>query len=514
MFESAELGHQIDKAVYAKEVPKLREALLDAQFDFAAAKKFETIILVGGVDGAGRSETVNLLNEWMDPRHIEVHGMGEPSDEERERPPMWRFWRVLPPEGRIGVFMGSWYSWPILDYVYGNIDQSAFHEKIERVARFEKMLVDEGALLIKYWFHLSKDGQRKRLKSLEKDPRTRWRVSKRDWVHFEMYDKFIDADEQALRMTSTAEAPWYIIEGSDARYRELTVGKILLEAMRKRLDEQESPSKGSHAPPLLPSIDNLHVLKSLDLTRSLSKKAYDRALEEQQGRLVQLVRDPLFKEISVVVAFEGNDAAGKGGSIRRITGTLDARQYQVIPIAAPTDEERARPYLWRFWRHLSRRGRIILFDRSWYGRVLVERVEGFCGEIDWMRAYGEINDFEDQLARHDTVVVKFWLAISKEEQMRRFKEREQTGFKRYKITEEDWRNREKWDQYERAVCDMVERTSTDYAPWTLVESNDKNFARIKVLTTLCDRIEACLNERRKLAKKQNGKAAKAKTKKK
>jgi polyphosphate:AMP phosphotransferase len=512
MFESAELGHQIDKAVYSKEVPKLREALLDAQFDFAAAKKFEVIILVGGVDGAGRSETVNLLNEWMDPRHIEVHGMGEPSDEERERPPMWRFWRVLPPKGRIGVFMGSWYSWPILDYVYGNIDQAAFHEKVERIVGFEKMLVDEGALLIKYWFHLSKDGQRKRLKALEKDPRTRWRVSKRDWAHFEMYDKFIDADEQALRMTSTAEAPWYIIEGADARYRELTVGNILLEALHRRLEAKDGPAKASHVPPLLPSIDKRHVLKSLDLSRALSKKAYERTLEEQQGRLVQLVRDPLFKEISVVVVFEGNDAAGKGGSIRRITGTLDARQYQVIPIAAPTDEERAHPYLWRFWRHLSRRGRITLFDRSWYGRVLVERVEGFCAEVDWMRAYGEINDFEDQLARHDTVVVKFWLATSKEEQMRRFKEREQTGFKRYKITEEDWRNREKWEQYERAVCDMVERTSTDYAPWTLVESNDKNYARVKILTTLCDRIEASLAERRKLAKKQAAKAARAKAK--
>ncbi|MBI5938344.1 MAG: polyphosphate:AMP phosphotransferase [Betaproteobacteria bacterium] len=512
MFESAELGHKIDKATYDKEVPKLREALLDVQFDFAAAKKFETVILVGGVDGAGRSETVNLLNEWMDPRHIEVHGMGEPSDEERERPPMWRFWRVLPPVGRIGVFMGSWYSWPIVDYVYGNIDKEAYHDKIERIARFEKMLVDEGALLIKYWFHLSKDGQRKRLKSLEKDPRTRWRVSERDWKHFELYEKFHEADEQALRMTSTAEAPWYIIEGSDARYRELTVGKILLEGLRRRVEEKDGAPPAGHVPPLLPPIDQLHLLKALDLSRALNKKAYERALEEQQGRLVQLARDPLFKEMSVVVVFEGNDAAGKGGSIRRITGALDARQYQVIPIAAPTEEERAHPYLWRFWRHLSRRGRITLFDRSWYGRVLVERVEGFAPEADWMRAYGEINDFEDQLARHDTVVVKFWLATSKEEQMRRFKEREQTGFKRYKITDEDWRNREKWEQYEHAVCDMVERTSTDYAPWTLVESNDKNFARIKVLTTVCDRIEAYMAARRKAAKKQNGESAKEKGK--
>jgi polyphosphate:AMP phosphotransferase len=509
MFESAELGHKIDKATHEREVPKLREALLDAQFDFVAARKFQVIILVGGVDGAGRSETVSLLNEWMDPRHIEVHGMGDPSDEERERPPMWRFWRALPPDGRIGVFMGSWYTWPILDYVYDNIDQAAFHDKIERITHFEKMLVDEGALVVKFWFHLSRDGQRKRLKALEKDPRSCWRVTPRDWSRLAMYEKFHEADEQALRMTSTADAPWYIVEGADPRYRELTVGKILLEAMRRRLKQKAKPAKASSAPPLLPPIDNLHLLKSLDLSQSLSKKQYERALEEQQARLALLTRDPLFSEISVVVVFEGNDAAGKGGSIRRITGALDARNYQVIPIAAPSEEERAHPYLWRFWRHLPRRGRLTLFDRSWYGRILVERVEGFCPEVDWMRAYGEINDFEDQLARHDTVVVKFWLAISKDEQMRRFKEREQTGFKRYKITDEDWRNREKWEQYESAVCDMVERTSTDYAPWTLIESNDKRFARIKVLTTLSDRIEACLDARRKKMKKQNGDKSKS-----
>jgi polyphosphate kinase 2 (PPK2 family) len=207
-----------------------------------------------------------------------------------------------------------------------------------------------------------------------------------------------------------------------------------------------------------------------------------------------LTRSPAFRKLTVIAMFEGNDAAGKGGAIRRITSALDARQYNIIPIAAPTEEERAQPYLWRFWRHVPRRGRITIFDRSWYGRVLVERVEGFCSESDWMRAYSEINDFESQLARHNIVVVKFWLAISKEEQLRRFKEREKIGFKRFKITEEDWRNREKWEAYEHAVCDMVDRTSTEIAPWTLVEANDKYFARIKVLKTLSDRIEAALKK--------------------
>ncbi len=502
MFESAELGHKIDKATYAREVPALREALLEAQFDFVAAARFETIILVGGVDGAGRSETVNLLNAWMDPRHIKVHGMGDPSDEESERPPMWRFWRALPADGRIGVFMGSWYSRPILDRVYGRTGAAEFHEETDRIVRFEKMLADEGALIIKLWLHLSKSGQKQRLKALERDPQTRWRVTRRDWLHYELYDRFIEADEQILRRTSTGRAPWYLIEGTDARYRELTVGKIVLEALRKHLESATAPGHDTHAPPLPPAIDNLSLLRALDLGQRLGKKAYEQALAQYQGRLAQLTRDPLFQSMSVVLVFEGNDAAGKGGSIRRIVQALDARQYQVIPTAAPTDEERAHPYLWRFWRHLSRRGRFTIFDRSWYGRVLVERVEGYCTEYDWMRAYGEINDFEDQLARHDTLVLKFWLAIGEDEQLKRFKAREETGFKRYKITEEDWRNRDKWAAYERAVCDMVERTSTEYAPWVLVEANDKNYARIKILRTLCEHLEAALERMRKVAKRK------------
>ncbi|MDP2785286.1 MAG: polyphosphate:AMP phosphotransferase [Sulfurimicrobium sp.] len=492
MFESAELGHKIDKATYDKEVPLLREALLDTQLDLAQSGKFPVIVLLGGVDGAGRGETVNLLNEWMDPRHVQSHGMGEPSDEELDRPMMWRFWRALPPKGKIGVFLGSWYTWPILNRVTGVTKIADLDQSLERAKRLEKMLTDEGALIIKFWLHLSKDKQEKRLKVLEKDPKTRWRVTGRDWEHFKLYDKFRTVHESVIRHTSTAEAPWFIVEGEDPRYRSLTIGKMIQEAIRKRLDAAEKPAAGINAPPLLPSIDHLDILKTLDLSQKIEKKKYEEELEKYQGKLALLTRDPRFREITVIAVFEGNDAAGKGGSIRRITGALDARIYQVVPIAAPTEEERAQPYQWRFWRHVPRRGRVTIFDRSWYGRVLVERVEGYCSEADWMRAYSEINDFESQLARHNIVVSKFWLTISKEEQLKRFKEREKTGFKRYKITDEDWRNREKWDAYEQAICDMVDRTSTESAPWTLVEANDKYFARIKVLKTLCDQIESRL----------------------
>ena len=492
MFESAELGHKIDKDSYDKEVPQLREDLLNAQFDLSEKGKFQVIILVGGVDGAGKGETVNLLNEWMDPRHIQVHAMGEMTDEERERPAMWRFWRASPPKGKIGVFFGSWYTAPIVRRVLKQSSAAELNQHVEQIKHFERMLTNEGALVLKFWFHLSKEVQNKRLKTLEKHPKTRWRVTAQDWQRFKLYDKFRKVSEYTLRETSTAEASWFVVEGGDARYRNLTVGKTLLQALRNRLDHPVKPV--ARVAPLQPTIDQLNVLGELDMTQKIAKKKFDTELEKYQGKLALLTRDPKFRKISVIAAFEGSDAGGKGGAIRRITGALDARHYLIIPVAAPTEEERAQPYLWRFWRNVPRIGQFTIFDRSWYGRVLVERVEKYCTEADWMRAYGEINDFEEQLTERGAVVVKFWLAITKEEQLRRFKEREKTGYKRFKITAEDWRNREKWDDYERAVCDMVDRTSTEIAPWTLVEANDKNFARIKILKTLCERIEDAMKK--------------------
>jgi AMP-polyphosphate phosphotransferase len=492
MFESAELGHKISKEVYKKELPVVREALLDAQLDLLQAAKFPVVILLAGVDCAGKGETMNLLHEWMDPRHIESHAQRELTDEERERPSMWRYWRDLPPKGKIGIFIGSWYSSPLIDNVNGRSKNAELDQQLDRIIRFETMLCNEGALILKFWLHLSEDQQKKRLKKLEKDPKTSWRVKESDWRNCKMYDRFRLVSERMLRTTSTPEAPWIIVEGSDDRYRSLSIGKAILDAMRRRLDAPEGPKSEEPLPPLFSSIDGLQILQTLTMTKKIAKNKYDDELETLQGRLNRLTRHKNFDKISVVVLFEGNDAAGKGGSIRRVTQALDARAYRIIPIAAPTEEERAQPYLWRFWRHLPRRSRFAIFDRSWYGRVLVERVEGFCSQADWMRAYSEINDFEEQMVRNHTVVVKFWLAITQQEQLKRFKEREKIGFKRFKITEEDWRNREKWPQYEQAVCDMIDRTSTEIAPWTLVEANDKNHARIKVLKTVCSQIEQAL----------------------
>ena len=492
MLDSANLDHRVDKSAYQREELKLRDALLHAQYDLKENGSFPVLILIAGVEGAGKGETVNLLNEWMDPRHIHTHAFPALSDEERERPLMWRYWRALPPKGCIGIFFGAWHTEPIVLRVQGAISKRELGNYVGEIQRLEKMLTDEGVMLVKFWFHLSKPQQKKRLKALEKDPKTAWRVTELEWKYFKQYDNFVKVCEPFLRETSTGEAPWIMVPGMDPRYRALTVGRHLLSAMRARLDANAPKATVPRALPLLPPADNLNVLSALTLNRDMTRKQYERELDKWQGRLNFLTRDKRFKNISVIAAFEGNDAAGKGGAIRRVTGALDARFYQNVSVAAPTQEERVQPYLWRFWRSVPRRGQVTIFDRTWYGRVLVERVEKFCGEADWMRAYSEINDFEQQLTAQNVVLVKFWLAISKQEQYKRFKAREQVSFKRFKITPEDWRNRKKWDDYEMAVAEMVDRTSTANSPWTLVDANNKYFARIKVLKTMVAAIEAGL----------------------
>jgi len=494
MFESAEIEHRISKEEFRKQVPLLREALLDVQYDLKEKADFPVLILIHGFDGAGRGETMNLINEWLDPRLIRTVAFGAPNDEARARPWMWRYWRELPSKGRIGMFFGSYYSETLFDRVYSKSDWDAFDLNIQEIQRFEHMLAQDGALIIKFWFHLSRDKQKKRLKSLEKDPSTRWRVSKSDWDHYEHYDLIRKFGEHMIRLTNTADAPWVIVDGEDANFRNLTVGNTILTTLRNRLKQLPAPvSPHSDAPPLLAPMDNKLILDALTLDQATTREEYREKIEALQARLHHLTRHPRFAEHALVLAFEGNDAAGKGGSIRRITQALDARHYSVVPVAAPTEEERAQPWLWRFWRHLPGKGRITIFDRTWYGRVLVERVEGFAKEADWMRAYYEINDFEHQLSENGVIVIKFWLAISNEEQLARFNLREQTGFKRFKITDEDWRNRDKWEQYRLAVSDMVDRTSTTRIPWVLVEANNKYFARLKILETVCNTLEARLH---------------------
>ncbi|MCC6076202.1 polyphosphate:AMP phosphotransferase [Pseudomonas sp. GCM10022188] len=496
MFESAEIGHQIDKETYEAAVPELREALLQAQFELREQARFPLIVLLNGIEGAGKGETVRLLNEWMDPRLIQVETFDLPSDEELARPPYWRYWRRLPPKGRTGIFFGNWYSQMLQGRIHGRIDDAQLDQAIDGAERFERMLCDEGALIFKFWFHLSKQQMKARLKALQDDPLYSWRISPLDWQQSKTYDKFVRHGERVLRRTSRDYAPWYVVEGADERYRSLTVGRILLEGLQAALQMKERPKRQPHAAPVAASIDNRGLVDSLDMSQALDKETYQQQLLSEQARLARLLSDKRMRRQALVAVFEGNDAAGKGGAIRRVAGALDPRQYRIVPVAAPTEEEQAQPYLWRFWRHIPARGQFSMFDRSWYGRVLVERVEGYCSQADWLRAYGEINDFEEQLTDAGVVVVKFWMAIDQQTQLERFKAREETSFKRFKITGDDWRNRDKWSLYVDAVNDMVDRTSTEIAPWTLIEANDKRFARVKVLRTINEALEAAFERSR------------------
>jgi len=504
MFRTAELGQTVSRQEFKAGARQLRQRLLEAQILLSREAGFSVIIDFAGVDGAGKGSTVSLLHDWLDTRLLTTNAYGPLTEAQRERPKFWRFWWGMPPKGRIGLNLSGRYSQPILDMVNGRISAKEFDAELSRIRAFERALADDGTLVLKFWMHLSRDAQKSRLEALEADPEQAWRVSAKDWAHWEIYDRFIDTTERTITATNTEFAPWHIVEGLDQNFRMLTVSNAILNALETRL----GLSNTSPAPELLVDVDAMEmddpipsrpeglvtVLSTLDTSPTLSKATYRQKLSKQQGRVHLLQRKALQEGRSAIVVFEGPDAAGKGGVIRRIIPTLDARNYRVLQYGAPTDEEHAHHYLWRFWRHLSRSGRLTIFDRSWYGRVLVERVEGLASDEEWRRAYAEINEFEDQLIEHGTVLVKFWMHITPEEQLARFEDRKEKTYKRWKLTAEDWRNRRRWYDYEKAAHEMVKYTSTRVSPWELVSANDKKYARVTVLETYCDLLEKALEE--------------------
>lgn len=507
MFEAVAARRAVSKADYQSEAAKLRWQLLDGQRMLRSAR-FPLIAVFGGVDGAGKRETVQLLNEWMDPRGIVNRAFEEPQENERERPPFWRYWLALPPRGQIGLFMGAWYSAALADRLGRRTSQTEFDAALDRIAAFEETLAADGALVLKFWMHLSRRDQKRRLKALSTDPLTRWRVTPAQWEQYERYDRGIAVAERLIQRTSVGHAPWFIVDGSDERHRNLAVVTEIRDAFYRALGTggpapprrakgRPAAVRPTSAPPPSGPVARVDlgrsVLDGLDMSAALAKRDFKTRVLEEQGRLHQLHRKARAHGRSLILVFEGWDAAGKGGAVRRVVAALEPQDYRVVPVSVPTDEERAHHYLWRFWRHLSRAGRVTIFDRSWYGRVLVERVEGFATPAEWSRAYGEIRQFEAELTDHGIVVVKYWLHVTKEEQERRFHERAKSPYKSWKLTEDDWRNRERWDRYELAVNDMVQQTSTRLARWHLIAANDKNHARVEVLRLAGDAIEAALS---------------------
>jgi polyphosphate:AMP phosphotransferase len=485
-------GRRLTRLEYEHELPKLHDSLLDAQFTLREARKHAVVMIVTGIPGAGRSEVVNELLGWLDPKLTTVYGFHEPNDVERERPPLWRYWQLLPARGRIAILHGGWYQ-DLLRAAARVGPRSAarpanLRRSVERVRQLEQMLVRDGVVLCKVHLHIAPDTQKKRLAKLQASKTTRWRVTSEDRSLARNYREVERAFEHMLAMTDQPLAPWHVIDGTDRQHRALEVGRHLLAAI-------------AHADDRLPAIRAPRGAKTaLSRVRLPSKPVgasptdddYDAELERLQGRLALLSRRKRFERHSVVAAFEGMDAAGKGGAIRRVTTALDARQYRVVPISAPTAEELARPYLWRFWFQLPPRGNYTIFDRSWYGRVLVERVRGFAAAPDWQRAYDEINEFERQLVEHRVIVAKFWMSVSRAEQLERFCERDRNSLKRFKVDPEDWANRKHWNDYQRAAKEMIARTSTPYAPWTVIPADDKRSARLAVLRALADQVEAAL----------------------
>jgi polyphosphate:AMP phosphotransferase len=491
MFETLEVGKNIKGSEFSERALQLRQNLLECQFELAELN-YPLIIVVAGLVGSGKGALIQRLNEWMDPRGIEVNTYWEYSDEEESRPYFWRFWRHLPARGRTGIFLGSWYTQPTQALIDDRMDAEEFDLYCKQIELFERMLTDDGALILKLWLHVSQDIQKERLEQLVPLGQANRRMTERTYELTGKYKKTLRVSEQLILDTDSSHSPWHLIEAGDPRYRDITCGEIILNALRvhssarTRYNESEPPS------PELATRDQPTVLSSVDLSLSLERDEYKTQLAEQQARLQELAWQAYEQKRSVVAVFEGWDAAGKGSAIRRVTRAIDPRLYRLVQFAAPTDEEKAQHYLWRFWRQLERDGRGTFFDRSWYGRVLVERVEQFARDEEWQRAYSEINQFEHQLVEHGCIVLKFWIHISPEEQLKRFKEREQEPHKRHKITEDDWRNRDKWGDYELAVDQMVTRTSTRYARWTLVSGNDKPYARVQILKSFCENIEKAL----------------------
>ncbi|HXH02588.1 MAG TPA: polyphosphate:AMP phosphotransferase [Candidatus Competibacteraceae bacterium] len=495
MFEAVEVGARVDKAEYEAQVPQLRVELLNAQFDLRLAD-FPAIVLIFGNDDQGRNEIVNLCNAWLDARYLRTFAFGPPRRDERRYPPFWRYWRTLPGKGQLAIYVGGWAMDAVAGHYTGRLDAIAFERQIAHIQRFEQTLIEDGALILKFWLHLSRKALKRRLKAARRNPGRYVHLDDADWQIYETYDAAMAVAEHLLRKTSSGEAPWHMVEAADERHRNLSVMRTLLEGLQTRLAQPRAPT-WAEAPLRVRRLqqDPLTILDAVDLSRSLDKADYDERLPRLQGKLQRRSRQARARGIAAVLVFEGWDAAGKGGTIRRITAALDARDYRVVPIAAPSEEERAHHYLWRFWRHLPAPGEMVIFDRSWYGRVLVERVEGYAREHEWRRAYSEINDFEEQLSESGMVLLKFWLHIDADEQLKRFREREQTPYKKYKITDEDYRNRERRLDYEAAVNDMVAQTSIAQAPWHIIAANDKRWARIEVLKIVCQSLKRAIDGR-------------------
>lgn len=470
-----------DKAERKAALAQLQDKLNRQQL-LIRQRGLPVLVLFEGWSAAGKGRLIGRTIRNLDPRFYSVTALTPlPSEEERRYPFLRRFFKVLPEAGDFAFLDGGWLEQTVRERLTGLSGDEEYAARLESVNTFERQLTDNGYVVLKFFLRIGEKEQRRRLRKLEGDIDTAWRVNDYDLWQNRRYDACLDAFDDYLSATNAPNAPWFIVDCGSLKDAEARVLEALTASIDTALENQ------SLAVPLLPNPFKLKTppkLSEVDLNKSVSQEGYKRELAAKQAELAALHNRVYRSRKPVVVVYEGWDAAGKGGNIRRVTDALDPRGYEVIPIASPEPHEKARHYLWRFWTHLPKDGHIALFDRSWYGRVMVERIEGFCSQNDWQRAYREINEFEQELTAWGAVVVKFWVHIDQATQLARFTERQDTPEKRWKITDEDWRNREKWPAYEKAADEMLKKTSTDFAPWHILESNDKRYARLKALDIL------------------------------
>lgn len=473
------------------------ETELEARIDEARVKlaqrqmkvkegKVPVLVMLEGWGAAGKGSVLGKIIKNMDPRFFKVETIDKPSEEELRKPFLYKYFRRIPEAGRFTFLDGGWVDEVVYERLHGNMDDKDYRNKIDSIKRFERTLSDNGYLLMKFFLHIDKKEQKTRITNLLEDKNTSWRVSEEDQWQNKNYDIYQEAYDVYLNDTNQSYAPWYIIDGSEKKWAELQILEIMIQGIDTAL------MNNGNAVPILQNVFPLEPIPKLadvSLDVQMSEEEYREELDKCQKKLKKLHNKLYRKKIPVIIAYEGWDAAGKGGNIKRIVSALDPRGYEVNPIASPEPHEKARHYLWRFWTRLPKSGHVGIFDRTWYGRVMVERLEGFCSENDWQRAYNEINEFEKELSDWGAVIIKFWVQIDKDTQLERFTLRQNTPEKQWKITDEDWRNREKWDLYEGAVNEMLQKTNTSYAPWYILESNDKKYARIKALKTVIEEIE-------------------------
>lgn len=488
----------------------LRERLAKT-FRDARELKIPTVILFEGWGASGKGYMIEKLISELDPRGYKVWSIGSATADEQRYPMLKRFWDKLPSAGKISIFDRSWYREVSISRIENNLESKKVENYFRDIHEFEKQLVDDGCNIIKIFLHISRKEQGHRFEALESSKATSWRVNSDDHKRHKNYDEYYRAFSEMIERTDNDFAPWYVLDATDKKITADAVCRIVLDSLERSIAKKstknpdmdktdicidEELAKTTHFNPIPSEIRTDSSIKPIkiksldeyDLSLDIPDELYKKKLKSLQKELFELHNKLYTSKTPLVIVFEGWDAAGKGGAIKRLTSGLDPRGFEVVPIAAPTPTELSYHYMRRFWTVLPKTGHIGIFDRSWYGRVMVERLEGFAKFAEWTRAFDEINKFERTLSDSGAIIVKFWLHIDDDEQLRRFNDRMNNPDKQWKITDEDWRNREKRLNYHIAVDQMLALTNTSFAPWIVVEANSKKYARIKVLETVISAI--------------------------